>query len=105
MRVAVAQAASVWPDAGGDDGKVLAMLDQASRQRVELVPFPGAFLSRYPFWVMLGGGGRFGDPDHTRDYAAYIDAGVDLNGPQLREITEAARDRASTASGLRELAA
>src|ERR1051326_7228232 len=30
---------------------------------------------------MLGGGGRFGDPDHTRAYTAYIDAGADLNGP------------------------
>jgi nitrilase len=68
------------------------MLEQASRQDVNLVAFPETFLSGYPFWVMLGGGGRFGDPDYARAYAAYVDAAVELNGPEMRQITEAARD-------------
>jgi predicted amidohydrolase len=32
--------------------------------------FPETFLTGYPFWVMLGGAGRFGDPDYARAYGA-----------------------------------
>jgi nitrilase len=46
------------------------MLEQASHEGVQLVAFPETFLSGYPFWVMLGGGGRFGDPEYARAYAA-----------------------------------
>src|SRR5919198_653908 len=63
MRVAAAQAASVWLDPTATTNKIVALLEQASRESVELVAFPESFLSGYPFWVMLGGGGRFGDPE------------------------------------------
>lgn len=92
MRVAAAQAASVWLDPAGTAKKVIGLLQQASEQGVELVAFPEAFLSGYPFWVMLGGGGRFGDPDYARAYAAYLEAAVDLDGPELRQIAEAVHD-------------
>lgn len=92
MRVAAAQAASVWLDPTATTKKVVGLIEQASRQHVDLLAFPETFLSGYPFWVMLGGGGRFGDPEHARAYAAYLDAAVELNGPELRQVTEAARD-------------
>jgi nitrilase len=41
---------------------------------------------------MLGGGGRFGDPEHARAYAAYLEAAVELDGPELRQVAEAAHD-------------
>ncbi|GAA0955132.1 hypothetical protein [Actinocorallia libanotica] len=37
-------------------------------------------------------GARFDDPAHKRAYAAYPDAAVELNGPELRSITTAVRD-------------
>lgn len=92
MRAAAAQAASVWLDPAGTTRKVIGLLEQASGQGVELIAFPETFLSGYPFWLMLGGSGRFGDPDYARAYAAYLEAAVELEGPELREIVEAVRD-------------
>ncbi len=92
MRVAVAQAASVWLDPMATATKVVELLKRAAAKRVELVVFPETFLSGYPFWVMLGGAGRFGDPDHARAYGAYLEAAVELDGPELRAVAEAARE-------------
>ena len=58
MRVAAVQAASVWLNRAATTNKVVTFLEQAARQGVDLVAFPETFLSGYPFWVMLGGGGR-----------------------------------------------
>lgn len=92
MRVAAAQAASVWLDPTATTDKVVRLMGEASRQGVDLLVFPETFLSGYPFWVMLGGGGRFGDPEQARAYAAYLEAAVELDGPELRRVVEAARE-------------
>ena len=92
MRVAAVQAASAWLDPAATTKKILSFLQEASRSDVELVVFPETFLSGYPFWVMLGGGGRFGDAEHARAYANYLEAAVELNGPELCQVVEAARD-------------
>jgi nitrilase len=92
MLIAAAQAASVWLNPTATTNKVVGLIEQASQQGVDLLAFPETFLSGYPFWVMLGGGGRFGDPEHARAYAAYLDAAVELDGPELRQVAEAARD-------------
>lgn len=55
-RVAAAQAASVWLNPAATSDKAIALLEEASRQGIDLVAFPESFLSGYPFWVMLDGG-------------------------------------------------
>lgn len=92
MRVAAAQVASVWLDPAATATKAVELLERAAAERIELVVFPETLLSGYPFWVMLGGAGRFGDPDHARAYGAYLEAAVELDGPELRAVAEAARD-------------
>jgi nitrilase len=92
VRIAAAQARPVWLDPAATTKKVLAWLEEAAAQRVELVAFPETFLSGYPFWLELTGGARFEDPAQKRAYAAYLDAAVVADGPELALITEAARD-------------
>lgn len=92
MRVAAAQAHPCWLDPDATTRKVLAWLQDAADQGVELVAFPETFLSGYPFWVELTGGARFDDPAQKRAYAAYLQAAVEADGPQIRQITEAAAD-------------
>ena len=92
MRVAAAQARPCWLDPDATTRKVLAWLQDAADQGVELVAFPETFLSGYPFWVELTGGARFDDPAQKRAYAAYLEAAVELDGPEVRQIAEAARD-------------
>ncbi|TDD38699.1 carbon-nitrogen hydrolase family protein [Actinomadura sp. KC06] len=92
MRVAAAQARCPWLDSAAGVAKVVDFLQRAAADNVELVAFPETFLSGYPFWVEQTGGARFNDPDQKRAYAAYVDAAVELDGPELRTIVEAAGD-------------
>ncbi|TDB84288.1 carbon-nitrogen hydrolase family protein [Actinomadura sp. KC216] len=92
MRVGAAQARCSWLDSAGGVAKVVEFLERGAADHVELLAFPETFLSGYPFWVERTGGARFDDPDQKRAYAAYLDAAVELDGPELRVITEAVRD-------------
>jgi nitrilase len=92
MRVAAAQARPHWLDPAATTKKVIAWLEMAASQQVELVAFPETFLSGYPSWLEHTGGARFDDPDQKRAYAAYLAAAVELAGPEITTITEAARD-------------
>jgi nitrilase len=92
VRVAAAQAHPCWLDPAATTEKVVAWLEDAAAQDVELVAFPETFLSGYPFWVELTGGARFDDARQKRAYAAYLDAAVELDGPELARVREAAGD-------------
>lgn len=92
MRVAAAQASSVWLDKDATTTKVLALLTEAAAGDVELLAFPETFLSGYPFWVERTDGARFNSEQQKASYAAYLEAAVEIDGSQLRAITEAVRD-------------
>ncbi len=94
MRVAAAQARPHWLDPAATTKKVLDWLQQAAEQDVRLVAFPETFLSGYPFWLELTGGARFNDARQKLAYAAYLQAAVEIDGPEIAQITEAARDLA-----------
>jgi nitrilase len=92
VRVAAAQARPVWLDPAATAKKAVAWLEQASREDVDLVVFPEAFLPGYPFWVEHTGGARFNDPAQKKAYAAYVSAAVEATGPELTSLTQAAAD-------------
>ena len=92
MRIAAAQAHPAWLDPDATTKKVVELLAEAAQQGVELLAFPETFLSGYPFWLERTGGARFNDPRQKAVYAAYLDAAVEAEGPQLETITEAVRD-------------
>lgn len=92
MRVAAAQARPHWLDPTATTKKVVAWLEMAASQQVELVAFPETFLSGYPSWLEHTGGARFDDTGQKRAYAAYLAAAVELPGPEITTVTEAARD-------------
>jgi nitrilase len=92
VRVAAAQARPVWLNPTATAKKAVAWLEQASREDVDLVVFPEAFLPGYPFWVEHTGGARFNDPAQKMAYAAYVSAAVEATGPELTSLTQAAAD-------------
>jgi nitrilase len=92
MRIAAAQARPYWLDPSATAKKVIAWLENAAAQQVELVAFPETFLSGYPSWLEHTGGARFDDPMQKRAYAAYLDAAVEVTGREILLVTEAARD-------------
>lgn len=81
-----------WLDPTATTAIVLRWLEEAARQGAELVAFPETFLSGYPFWLDLTGGARFDDPLQKQAYAAYLQAAVAMDGPEVQQVVEAARD-------------
>ena len=92
MRVAAAQARPHWLDPAATTKKVVAWLEMAASQQVELVAFPETFLSGYPSWLEHTNAARFDDAGQKRAYAAYLAAAVELPGPEIATIVEAAHD-------------
>ncbi|GGI09417.1 carbon-nitrogen hydrolase family protein [Egicoccus halophilus] len=92
MRVAAAQFHPAWLDPEGGTKLVVSCLEQAAAASVDLLAFGETFLSGYPVWVSETGGARFDDAKQKRAYAAYLAAAVELDGPELATIREAAAD-------------
>jgi nitrilase len=67
-------------------------MERAARGGAELIALPETYLCGYPFWVCRTNGAAFDDPDQKRAYARYLEAAVELEGPELAMIREAAGD-------------
>jgi nitrilase len=92
VRIAAAQARPVWLDAQATTARVIATLQEAASQDVEVVAFSETFLCGYPFWVCRTNGAAFDDPLQKECYARYLEAAVEADGPEVRAIREAAGD-------------
>ncbi|WP_225728244.1 MULTISPECIES: carbon-nitrogen hydrolase family protein [unclassified Nocardia] len=92
MRIAAAQARPAWLDSTAGTKLVIEWLTEAAGQGVELVAFPETFLSGYPIWLAPLDGARFDDPVQKAAYAYYLDAAVELDGPQLATVRAAVGD-------------
>ncbi len=92
MRIAAAQAHPAWgrPNEGAE--RVCGWIERAGAEGVDLLAFGETHLGGYPFWISLTDGARFDDDDQKQAYAYYLEAAVELEGPQLRLICEAAAD-------------
>lgn len=88
MRIAAAQTASVWGDPAATTERVIEWIERAANDGVDLVAFGEVFLSGYPFWVPRTDGARWEAEDQKAAYAYYLDAAVDLDGPELRTISD-----------------
>jgi nitrilase len=92
VKVAAAQVRAPWLDKDASTKVVIDVLQRAARLGVEVVAFPETFLSGYPFWVCRTGGARFEDAQQKRAYAFYLEAAVEVDGPEVETITEAVAD-------------
>lgn len=92
MRVAAVQFAPVFLDTPTTLARMLARIEEAAGGGATVIAFPETALSGYPGWLSATGGARFDDPDQKAAYAAYLEAAVEEDGPELRSLTEAARD-------------
>lgn len=92
MRIAAANVRPRWgkPDAGAE--RVVELIGQAGAEGVDLLAFGETHLGGYPFWVSVTDGARWDAADQKQAYAYYLEAAVELDGPQLRLIAEAAAE-------------
>lgn len=93
MRIAAAQIHQAWGRPTEGAMHVVKWIGAAADDGVDLLAFGETHLGGYPFWISVTDGARFEDPDQKRAYAAYLDAAVELDGPELKVISEAAADQ------------
>ena len=92
VRIAVVQSHPVWLDKAATTAKAVKMLEEAARSGAELAVFSETFLCGYPFWVCRTNGAAFDDPQQKQAYASYLETAVEVDGPELQLVEEAARD-------------
>jgi nitrilase len=92
MRIAAAQTAPSWGNPAGTADIVVDWIGRAADAGVGLVAFGETFLSGYPFWVGNTDGARWDDPDQKAAYAAYLEAAVNLDGPEIGAVASAVAD-------------
>lgn len=91
-RVAVVQDSSVPFDAIATTEKVCALIKKAALDGAELIVFPEAFLGTYPKGLTFDMpiGARL--PAGRTDYLRYYNGAVEVDGPELQEIANCARE-------------
>jgi predicted amidohydrolase len=91
MRIAAIQAAPVFLDKQATTEKVIGLMRAAAAGGAELCAFSETFLAGYPMWLrpLIS---TASDALQKAAYAAYIEASVRADGPELRAIADAAKD-------------
>lgn len=92
MRIGAAQLRPCWLDPAKTTTKIVEAIERASRDGIELLAFPEAYLSGYPFWLCRTNGAAFDDARQKRAYAQFLEAAVELSSPAVATIAEASRD-------------
>jgi len=92
LRVAAVQIGPVLLDRARTLDKVLAWTERAAERGARVAVFPEALLPGYPAWLARTGGARFDDPLQKELHARYLDQAVELPGPELARLLDAARD-------------
>ncbi|WP_417661302.1 carbon-nitrogen hydrolase family protein [Pseudomonas sp.] len=92
VKVAVVQDSSVPFDAAATASKTCTLIQEAASNNAELVVFPEAFLGTYPKGLTFDApvGRRL--PEGRQDYQKYFEGAVDMDGPELKLIMQAANE-------------
>ena len=92
LRACAVQAAPAFLDREATLSIVLDRLQGGKEGGADLCVFPETFWSGYPFWVDITDASRFDEARQKEAYAQYLDAAVEVDGPQFREVVAACRD-------------
>ena len=99
-RVAAIQATPVFLDRDATTAKACALIAEAGAGGARLAVFPEAFIPAYPDWVWRR---RPWDDGEAKWFARLFDNAVDVPGPVVDALAEAARDaRCHVAIGINE---
>ncbi|MCJ8337417.1 MAG: carbon-nitrogen hydrolase family protein [Pseudomonadales bacterium] len=91
LKVGLGQLAPVWLDREATTDKVVAMINQAGAEKVDLVAFGEALIPGYPFWVSMTDGARFNAQDQKELHSHYTDQAVQIEAGHLDKVCAAAK--------------
>lgn len=89
FKAAVIQAASIPTDSLAAAQKAAGLVRKAAAGGAQLMVFPEAFLGGYPKGASFGTPVGMRKPQGRRDFRAYHEAAIDLNGPEVEVLAEA----------------
>jgi nitrilase len=92
LHLGIAQLHPAWGNKAATVEIVIGAIAEAAQRGIELLAFSETFLSGYPFWICRTNGAAFEDARQQRAYAHFVEAAVELEGPELRQIAQAAQD-------------
>ncbi len=104
LKLGIAQLRPAWGDKAATTKIVIDAIAQAAAQGIELLAFSETFLAGYPFWVCrTEGAARQDDVRQQRAFAQFLEQGVEIDGPEVAAIRQAAGDhRVSIYLGMNE---
>ncbi|GJM26098.1 MAG: nitrilase [Phycisphaerae bacterium] len=91
MKVAIAQIAPVFMNRDATTARVVASIEQASKQDCALVAFGESLIPAYPFWLSKTGGAQFNDDRQKAWHAMYLEQAVVPEEGHLDSIANAAK--------------
>jgi len=92
LHLGIAQLHPAWGNKTATVKIITDAMAQAAAHGIELLAFSETFLAGYPFWVCRTNGAACEDARQQRAFAQYLEAGVEITGPEIAELTQAASD-------------
>jgi nitrilase len=92
LTVAGAQLGGPWLDLEARMARVVEAAELAAAEGCELLAFPETYLAGYPFWLARTQGARFDDPAQKACYAYYLQAAIEVRGPEHRLLEQLSAD-------------
>jgi nitrilase len=93
LRVAAAQESPAFFNRQATFEKVLARIEEASAQGIDVLAFGETFVPGYPFWLSGHDGARFDDALQKELYRRYVESAVEWDGPELAQVCALAAAR------------
>ena len=91
LKVAMAQIAPVWLDKKATLRKIEATIEDAAKEKVELVVFGEALLPGYPFWLALTDGAKWDLKINKELHGHYVRNSIQIEAGELNSICELAK--------------
>jgi len=95
VRVAVVQAGAVPFDSDACIDKAVRLIQEAATMGARVIVFPEAFITGYPKGLNYGLVVGARDPAGREEFRLYLDAAIDVPGPQTHRLGEAAASHGS----------
>jgi len=90
VKVAVVQAGAVPFDTEAGVGKAVRLIGEAAATGAQVIVFPEAFIPGYPKGLNFGLVVGARDPAGREEFRLYLEAAIDVPGPQTARLAEAA---------------
>ncbi len=86
LKVALAQISPVWLDKSATIKKIEATIEEAAKEKSELVVFGEALLPGYPFWLALTDGAAWDKKVNKELHAHYTRNSIQIEAGELDSI-------------------